>query len=118
MERAAMRRIRLVSDDDCRRDLGGFSLMRWHRWQKKFADLIPPPIIVGNRKFREAHLWEKAKRKLLEQSNSAALRERAHRELAAKRVKQAQRLKAAQDEAAKVVERRKAQVYLTDEPME
>jgi hypothetical protein len=65
--------------------------MRWHRWQKKYADLIPPPIIIENHKFRDARLWEEAKRKLLALSNPAALREAAHRALAAKKAKQAQR---------------------------
>ena len=40
-----MHRIKLISDDECRADLG-LGLMRWYRWQKKFSDLIPPPIVI------------------------------------------------------------------------
>jgi len=86
-----MRRIKLISDDQCRADLGGLAVMRWHRWQKKFADLIPPPVVIEHKKFRDAYLWEEAKRALLARSDPSLLREAAHRALAAKKVKQAQR---------------------------
>ena len=86
-----MRRIRLISDDACRKDLGNIGLMRWHRWQRKYADLIPPPVVIENHKFRDAHLWEEAKRKLLALSNPATLREAAHRALAAKKRKAVER---------------------------
>jgi hypothetical protein len=68
---SAMHRIKLISDDECRADLG-LGLMRWHRWQKKFSDLIPPPIVIEARKFRDRALWEQAKRKLIERSDPSA----------------------------------------------
>jgi hypothetical protein len=83
-----MRRLKLISDDDCRKDMGGYTLMRWHRFQKRYAADLPPPIVIDRKKFRDAHAWEQFKRLLVARSDPSTLRDAAHRALAAKKARE------------------------------
>jgi hypothetical protein len=91
-----MDRIQFISDEDCRKDMGGYGLQRWYRLEKRFAAFLPPVIVISGHKFRDRALWERFKRMLIADSDPAKLREGPHRALAA-----SQKARAAR-EAAKI----------------
>lgn len=75
----------LVSDVECRRELGGVGRVKWGRWEKAFADIFPPAIVIRNRKHRDRDAWERCKEALIARSDHGATRAAAARARAARR---------------------------------